>query len=80
MVKKKKFLLPYYLLYPMFHAVYQNLIFFSCTFQLILSMFLEQSIILCQNHLTPKILVKHALCVIISCTNGASNVFINSSK
>ena len=44
----------------MFHVVYQNLIFFYCTFQLIPSVFLRQSIILCQSNLTPKILAKYA--------------------
>ena len=34
--------------------------FLAYTSQLILSMFLEQTIILCQSHLTPMILVKYA--------------------
>ena len=55
------FLLLVHLLGPMSHVAYQSLISFSYNMQLILSMFLEQPIILCQSHLTLKILVRYAI-------------------
>ena len=61
-----------------FHVVYQNLIFSVYIFLPVLSMFLEQIIILYQSHLTPMIWVEHALALLYLWKNGVSNVLINS--
>ena len=67
----------------MYHAVYRNLIIFSYTFQLILLMFMGKSIILCQSHLTPKILVKYVLALIYYAKMGLPEYLLihqNNSK